>query len=546
MIKESKRDVMMAKLSAQFLVPCALVLALCSCDGIDGLTRFNSEKFTKDAQEQTQENIENIQSGKDSRAANDVFKVTNDVWVGNQTMRLTRGKPLPRDFDGPHGIILSMSEAADLPAITSKITEITKIPVRIDDTAVAGGGDTGPAPLMLSYDGSFSGLLDQICAHFNLSWSYDGSSVSLYHFETRTFTVESLPGSITLSDEFKGDDSGGSSGGGSQDSVKQENTSTIDIGYWDELSSALDALIGDTGKVAISQSIGSITVTTTPQKMRQVAAFMNDQNMRLSRQVAINVEVLSITLTNSDSYGSDLSNVFGSAANRVGADPTGIYKITGPGAGIVPNFPVSDAGQISVSLLGKDWSLSAIIRALSRLGNVTTVARAPMTTLNNRAASRKITTDKAYVASITSNVAGSTGTTSTSITPATVSDGLTLQILPRILDDGRILIQYSLKISTLQSITSFSTAAEASTVPNTVQTPEVQNKAFLQQAIMQSGSTLVLAGFDQDKRTGDTAGIGSAYNWFLGGGVVNAREKQMLVIAITPREVTPSRGVSPL
>ena len=220
--------------------------------------------------------------------------------------------------------------------------------------------------------------------------------------------------------------------------------------------------------------------------------------------------------------------------------------MAGLSSGVVPNFPVSDAGQISVALLGKDWSLNGVIRALSRLGNVTTVARAPITTLNNRAASRKITTDQAYVASITSNVSGTSGTTSTSITPAVVSDGLTLQVLPRILDDGRILMQYSLKISALQSISQFKTASDDSTTPNTVQTPQVSNKAFLQQAVMQSGSTLVLAGFDQDRQTGDTAGIGSAYNWLLGGGIRNSHERQMLVIAITPREVTPSRGISPL
>ncbi len=542
----------MLKFSARHLLFCISLLSLNACDNIDKLTHFNDEPQTKDAQKRIETGVSESLNPKDIRRQDDVFMVTNDVWVGGQTMRLSRGKPLPPGFDGPNGIILSLAKSADLSTIANTITDVTKIPVRIDDTVEGsksgkgGGSTTGASDLNIAYEGPLAGLLDQVSAHFGLSWSYDGSGINFFKFETRTFTVEALPGTLALSDEFSGADSGGSGGGSS--SITQSNSSTIDIGYWAELTTALEALVGENGDVTTAESIGSVTVTTTPDRMRKVAQFMNDQNTRLSRQVAINVEVFSVTLTDSEAYGLNIGDTFKDAGDVASGGLNATTNITGSGvgAGVVPNFPVSDAGQISITLLGKHWSLTAVARALSRLGNVTTVARAPITTLNNRAASRKITTDKAYVASITSNVSGTSGTTSTSITPATVSDGLTLQVLPRILDDGRILLQYSLKLSTLQSITSFSTAAAGSTTPNTVQTPEVSNKAFLQQAMMQSGSTLVIAGFDQDRKNGDTAGIGSAYNWFLGGGVNTSHERQMLVIAITPREVTPSRGISPL
>ena len=290
---------MMRKLSVRLLMLCLSVVTLSACDGIDGLTRFNDAKFTKDAQERIKSDITGMQTSKDIRRQDDVFSATDDVWVGNQTMRLTRGKPLPRNFDGPNGITLSLAKAVDLPTIAGRITEVTKIPVRVDETTTAGSGAADS--LDIAYEGSLSGLLDQIAAHFGLSWAYDGNSVTLFRYETRTFTVEALPGSLQLNDEFKGDDSSSSGSSGATDALKQENNNTIDIGYWEELNSALDTLVGEEGEVAISEAVGTVTVSTTPQRMRKVAAFMNGQNQRLSKQVSVNVEVFSVTLTDSDS-----------------------------------------------------------------------------------------------------------------------------------------------------------------------------------------------------------------------------------------------------
>jgi hypothetical protein len=56
--------------------------------------------------------------------------------------------------------------------------------------------------------------------------------------------------------------------------------------------------------------------------------------------------------------------------------------------------------------------------------------------------------------------------------------------------------------------------------------------------MLKSGSTLVLAGYDQDQASQTSQGVGNAYNYLLGGGVGNQRQRQILFLAMTPQEIT--------
>ncbi len=56
--------------------------------------------------------------------------------------------------------------------------------------------------------------------------------------------------------------------------------------------------------------------------------------------------------------------------------------------------------------------------------------------------------------------------------------------------------------------------------------------------MLRSGSTLVLAGYDQDQVTQNSSGVGDPYNYVLGGGVGNSRVRQVLFLAMTPQEIS--------
>ena len=70
-----------------------------------------------------------------------------------------------------------------------------------------------------------------------------------------------------------------------------------------------------------------------------------------------------------------------------------------------------------------------------------------------------------------------------------------------------------------------------------MQLPETTTRAFVQQSLLRSGSTLILAGYSQDQTTLSANGTLDPYNILLGGGIGNDKKRSLLLIAITPQEL---------
>jgi len=531
-------------------------LVLSGCDEINGVKNEEAiHKVSNEAPPKIEES-----AGKTKNAlSSDPLTVSDEVWVGNEAVRMRRGQPLPSKFEGDKGFTLVSAAPMSLSAIASEISTSTGVPVRVTDMSMGadtGGTSTDTATMALSYEGSLTTFLDQVASQFDVSWRYDGQTIYLYRYETKTFTVESMPGKNSLDDSYDNSSSSSSSSSSStsgssgttaasaaQD-IKQRNDLAADMDYWKDLEAAVKGILGTQGTETMMPSSGTITISARPAKLAQLAEFLDQENKRLSRQVAIDLVVYSVTLDRTNSYGLNLTNVFNKSLNTVNSpSDVSTINLTGPSIPSASSFTTATAGTLSIALLSPHWNLDIVPQALSAIGNVSEVTRSPVVTLNNRPASREITVDQAYLASISTTLSGLSGTAQTSLTPGVVTTGITLQVLPRILDDGRILLQYSLKLSDLLGITNASNGqATSSTSYEQIQTPETSSKIFVQQAVMQNGSTLVLAGFDQDNNTDNTNGIGSPSNWILGGGTANNHNHQQLVITITPREVTPERG----
>jgi hypothetical protein len=167
---------------------------------------------------------------------------------------------------------------------------------------------------------------------------------------------------------------------------------------------------------------------------------------------------------------------------------------------------------------------------LSNVGNTVRVAEFPLTTLNNKPVSRRIGRDRSYLASVQTNT--SQTFQNTTLTPGVIRDGFSIQVTPRILGDGRILLQYSLSLIDIVRIRDFTSGG------NSVQLPETSSRVFVQQSMLRSGATLILAGFNQDQVEQTSSGVGNPYNYALGGGVANSKTRQTLFIAMTPQEIS--------
>lgn len=506
--------------------------------------------------------------------------VSDKVWAGNSALRLHRGMPLPGRYEGRRGVTLITADPMSLSEIASAIGAQTGLSIRVssDVTSPAPigvpGGALAPAADMvarpvtmtgasaadntmpISYEGPLSGLLDMVAGYFGVNWRYDGASVNFSRYETRIFTIEALPGTQRVKDGIKDDDTssgdssssaeaGGSYSASSSGSLSQSSEMNVEMKVWDELTSTINGMLGGVGSAIVSPSSGTVAVTTTPEIMRTVAKFIEEENRRLSQQIAINVEIYAVSL----SEGTDFSLTFNEALRRLtnfGMSYSGAVGPTGTAApaygmgdlktGIVTSAgtmtgAVAGGGSLSVAILNPETTgqISGLFSALSTLGDTTRVAQFPMTTLNNRTVSRRIGRDQTYVASISNSESTSSSFNSSTITPGTVREGFSIQLTPRLFEDGRIMLQYSMSLIDIIKLDSFNTGA------GTIQLPKTSSRVFVQQALLRSGSTLIIGGYDDEQTSQNSQGVGSPFNYFLGGGSSNSKTRAMLFIAITPQ-----------
>jgi type IVB pilus formation R64 PilN family outer membrane protein len=476
---------------------------------------------------------------------NNPLTVTDKMWMGNQAMRMHRGQPLPARFESPKGMTVITGEGMTLGELASVISTQTGIPVRLGAGVTSGGSAMGSAmggssgagagasgaAFQIAYEGPLSNFLDQAAGFFGVNWRYDGVNILFTRFETRVFVMEALPGTQTVKDGMKEDNTSGATSGSvtttssSTSALQQTSEMNLELKFWDEIGQTVQAMLSGVGSVVVSPSAGTLTVTTTPDIMMNVADYLNQENRRLSRQIAINVEIYSVNLGDSDNFSMNFS--------------TALRRLTNLGINVTSaGNPVTATGlgRLSVAILNPETvgSTSWLFDALSQVGDTTRIAQFPMTTLNNRPVSRRVGRDRSFLASAQINTSQSFQ--NTTLTPGVVREGFSLQLTPRLLDDQRILLQYSMSLVDIVQIASFQSGGSS------IQLPETSNRIFVQQSMLRSGNTLVIGGFDEERSEQRTQGVGNPFNYLLGGGYSNSSARSMLFIAITPQELDVPRA----
>ena len=467
----------------------------------------------------------------------DPLQVTDSVWLGGAAVELKRGVPLPEEWEQNNSIAVRSDNPIGLSQIAGIIASQTKIPLRMTGgagetgTSSSGGGDQPrgeraqaggnavPEGMILSYEGKLSGLLDLVCSYFNVNWTYVNGTIDISRYETRTFVLDALPGSIDMSA------SAGAPGasGGAASSATAVPLASASIDIWADINTTLDEIVGDEGSVTISQSSGTVVVSTTSDRMERIASYIQEENRRLSRQVAVTIELYTVAVNDDQDYQLDLDPVIDVPGNLIDL-----------ALGGVP-LDALNGGSVAVSLLNPNAvaGSSAVFEALNTLGKATRVAQIPMTTLNNRPAIQRIAVDRSYAAEVSTTTSG-TDTVSTEITTDTVTTGVSVSVLPRLMSDGRLLLQYALAQGALVQLREFSSG------DSTVQLPETQGLSFSQQVMMKNGSTLILAGFDESNIGTDHTTPVRGLGLMLGGASGTTHSRQLVVIAITPREIVVS------
>ena len=467
----------------------------------------------------------------------DLIKVKDEIWLGNESNVEYEGKALPSYLEGSDGITLVSNRPITLYEIGDMINKTTSLSVRyaphmLDETIKRADKNKPVAKnlntdwttsdrMIVSYQGPLSGLLNELSSRFGIWWKYERNEIYFYKQITKSFVVYSLPTKSSLAVNV----GGSQSGGGTSSSVTLSNSAEIEL--WGSFEKTITSMIAKDAKLSLAPSDGTITLTASPSDIKLVAKYINEQNRRLSRQVAISVKILQVTVGDSDNYGLDLNAMF--------SDGTTTGALAGAAAGI--NSEPFTSGMSWLIADGKWKGSNAIVQAISTQNTTSLVTSGTVTTLNNKPAPIQVTQKQNYIAEMTKTNSGTDGdNVDISVTTEEIETGFTLEVLPRILDHGRMLIMFNLTLSDLLSLdkVEFGDGAKDGGEGQYIQNPKVEARAFTQEVAMTSNESLILTGFEKVSNTIAKTGTGSADNSLLGGSATAKKERSVLVIILTP------------
>jgi len=354
-------------------------------------------------------------------------------------------------------------------------------------------------PVTFTYSGTVKGLFDQLARLTGFRYELNGPKVVWTEFVTRTFDVMLTPGgenfrigrddqNTTSQQQSMGLPGATNLGntvtvGSTQGDTKEFVNKSSKANVWGELEKNVKALMTDKGTVMVSEMVGTITVRDRADRIELIAELVNGINKNLVAQVLIQVRILEVTLNSDSQYGINWNVVKTKAQGALTfANTIGLPAVA---SGLSPASLLLSVTNPSSSLNGS----TALIKALGSQGDVSIVTQPEVVAVNNRVSKVSLTNQTGYLQSVSTTNTSNVGS-QVSLTPGVVTDGFTIYLLPRVVNN-RVALTVSTNISTLEGINQVSSGGSQ------IQTPNLNSRELYQNAVMASGETLVLAGFRQ-------------------------------------------------
>ncbi len=556
-----------------------LSLAVMISSTLSGCAYKNINDTMKKASKNGDEASAMLATLKETKSENDSsFEIKSGLWVDTKPIDIKPIAELPRSLNC--NIIFGSDHDVGLLEFGQRITKDCGVIVRItpDALAAVSGSDMGstasnsviPAPpeipnsvtlpsvpmsvgqnqttnnnynsngnmvsasrgIRLNYEGKLKGLLDVYTAGLGLSSRIDDDTgaITIFYLDTETFTVMAMPSATETSNTVKAGtntSSGVSGGTGSSTGMSGDSTSnsTTSVTIKNDLLRDIEKnlrsmLTPNVGRLSMSPSTGNVTITDTPEVLRRVKSFIASENIKITKQVLLNVKILSVTLKDLDDLGLDWNVIYKSMSGKWGINLKNAFADLSTNA---------TSGSISILDPNSQFDgTTMLIKALSEQGKVSVVTSPSITTLNLQPAPVQVSRQTSYLASRSTTSTTNAGT-ETSLTPGTVTTGFNMSLLPVIIPETRdLLLQYNINLSSLIQI------RKIGTEDNQIEMPETDSRIFSQQVKLRSGETLIISGFEQTADNANKSGVGDAEFWGFGGARSRTSTRDIIVVIITP------------
>lgn len=375
-------------------------------------------------------------------------------------------------------------------------------------------------PISLQYHGSLGGLLAELKRQTGFHLEFGRDFISWSKYQLRSFDVAFLNGSTQyfLGNKNQQQQTQGNTerSAFTQTSDQFLNFSNDELSVWRDLEAGLKLLLSAHGTVQLNQSSTSVLVRDTPQRIERVARYLTEQNERLLRQVAIDVQIIEVTFHQNEQFSIDWQALLETAS---GSGQLALSSASFTSGGVL-------GSQLSwTQQSGRAAGSQVFFEALQEQGRVNSRKQPRLLSLNNQIAKLVLEDNATYLAAAGSVATANVGT-STTLEPGVVTTGFELYLLPSI-QQGQVILQLSSEISDLQAID------EVRSGEQLIQTPHTQRKKFFMKARVGDGETLLLSGLQQHRET--TQEQQSWLSLLLGGRNQQSQQQTETLLLITPR-----------
>ena len=483
-------------------------------------------------------------------------------WLGIKVKALAQEATLPPIFK--ERVTLSFPGRVNLRTIAERLTKVTGLVVTLKpdvfmplSTFVGGTASASPAQPSTPPQSGFAAsaiassnvsddmelnfvqvplrdILNQIGSRFGINWTYqENDGIVFSRLTTRTLRVKANPGDTSLTASLGKGGSAASTGTGVSFTSNGQVTMNSNFSIWTGIQGVLDTIKSPAGKYSINQATGQITITDTKEVVDVAANYIEAENSVMTQQVAIRVEVLSVSAADNNELGVNWTGVF---SKLTGASPDWVASLAAPST-----LTSAQAGSLGLQILtprdsangtlGKLSGSQAVINALQGYARITNRQTFAAVTLNRQPAPLAKTSQLNYLQRTTpGGSAGVGGSTLPGLEPGLLTTGFLSSIVPTVLDNANVLLQFSIDSSELKSLGTVSTG-QGPTL-QTIQTPQVDAVQTVQRVALKSGATLVLTGFEREVMRYDQRGLTQHIG--LGGSYSGQSVKESVVIILTP------------
>jgi type II secretory pathway component GspD/PulD (secretin) len=365
--------------------------------------------------------------------------------------------------------------------------------------------------------------------------------LKVFVYETRTFRV-AMP--IVVQNWAAGiSNSGGADVAGDSGTLGARVALSVRSdtkGLWDEIDTSMARLLGkdekqggpenaaaaapELGYYSVNRVAGFVTVRALPSVMPSVESYFDALNAEMGRSVAIEAKVMQVDLDDTKEASVDWTLL----AARLG-DAAFIG-----GQAVRSTMVGSTAPFLRLSGRAGD----AFVRALEEQGKVSVLAQPTLALGNNLPAIIELARVQAYVAQQTTTIipGGGAGTTQVTVQTSTLSDGLIISMMPRVLnDEGEVSLALAAVLQDVLEVRREDFGL------GFVELPHTARRSYSGVVRARPNETLVIGGLITSRKEQVKSGIPFLSKIPIIGWIFGANRDvdvhSELVISITPREV---------